>query len=140
MYRRTALGALALAAVVLLVAGLATNWFGLASPRFQEGVQYEFQYTMKSAVPGTDANGNEISIATRQFVVDQTTMFPAAELGLVEDMSLPPNTFVWQKKTQPQVVVGGRVARQDYNFIEVRYNQAARERQTVVPHLGPPSQ
>lgn len=123
--------------VVVLVVGFVTSWFGLATARFEPGVQYEFSYTMKSTVPGEDADGNKIAIPTRQFVVDQTTMFPAAESGLVEDLSLPPNTFVFYAKTQPAIAVGGNIVRGAYMFVEVRYNSASKEPQSVIPHLVP---
>lgn len=121
--------------VFVLIFGTATNWYGLALPRFQADVQYEFSYTMKSTVPGQDADGKEIAVATRQFVVDQTTMFPAAEIGLVEDISLPPNTFVFRRKMQPALAVGGNIVRGAYEFVEVRYHQATQER---VPYLKRP--
>lgn len=135
--RRIVLAMVVLVMAILGVTGSQTNWFGLA-PRFRPSVQYEFQYTMKSTVPGQDADGNNIAVATRQFVVDQTTMFPAAESGLVEDASLPPNTFVFQEKTQPAIVIGRGIVRGAYGFIEVRYHQETHEKQTIVPHLKPP--
>lgn len=127
---------IALALVATLIAFFA--WLFMGGPQFKEGVQHEFAYTMKSTVPGQDPDGNEVAVATRQFVVDQTTMYPAAEVGLIWDVSLPPNTFVWQKKTQPELVVGDNVVREAYDYIEVRYHQANEEKQSIVPHLQPP--
>lgn len=124
-----------LAAAALVAFG---SWLFSGGPQFKEGMQYGFQYTMKSTVPGQDADNNEIAVATRQFVVDQTTMYPAAENGLVRDASLPPNTFVWQKKTQPEIIVGDEVVREEYDYVEVRYHQANEEKQTIVPHLQRP--
>lgn len=127
--------AIAVLAVIVIAFGA---WILSGGPQFKEGVQYEFKYTLKSTVPGQDPDGNEVAVATRQFVVDQTTMYPAAEVGLIRDSTLPLNTFVWQKKTQPELVVGDDVVREAYKYVEVRYHQANQEHQSIVPHLQRP--
>ena len=127
----------AVGALVLVVfAGLVTDWFGLAAPRFQPGVQYEFSYTYT-----TEAPAGEINVPTRHFVVDQSTIFPAlvrgfrGERAIIEDTSLPPNTFVYEMKTATDIEVGGMVFQTGYDYIETRFHMVRKEEQRLVPQV-----
>lgn len=131
---------LALATFTMLIVIVATNFFGLLTPRFAEGKLYEFEMTVKSTLPARDADGNEIAVPARQFMVDQTAMFVAAESSLVEDDMLPDNTFMFRRKIQPALAAGGDIVRGAYSFVEVRYHQTKKEPQTVIPHLKHPSE
>ena len=125
-------------AVMVIFAGMYTDWFGLATPRFQPGVQYEFSYSYETtAVIGDQFN----VVTTRHFVVDQSTLFaalasgPRGERAIVEDTSLPPNTFVFKEVIVPEVTVGGRVFQDEYAYIETRYYIARKEPQVTKPEV-----
>ena len=124
--------------VMMFSVGWVTNWFGLASPRFVPGVNYKFEYSKKTTY-GTGIN----VIPGRDFQVDETTVFPAPEEGtrgetfLVEDHSLPPNTFRLVEKATPEIRVGDRIFQKRQDYLEVRYHMVTEEPQRLIPHLKP---